>query len=441
MNLLVANFLRALVSTTMNVVLMLSLLQPKYGKCVTNLAMLGVLLADLSVAIFCYLSGNLTMLAKLDSILFIVLCFAVKPLFKDTFMQWLFSYITIQNISVMVIVLSFVGSRHMPCPPYANVILRLVLFLAIFFVLKRYVRPLYHQIVERWSVFFYVALAIWVTFTYYVLCSDDIVRTLTDQAVPLLLVIAISVASYISICHSLATLSREHALREGALQAEARQEMLRAELSSYNEYVMIARQNRHDLRHHNALLMEYLVAGDVDGAKEYLKQYDESIKETALTSYCKNPIANAILRLYESRTGRAGIIFTVNTDIPERLPLNAPETGVLFSNLLENACEACEKVDDGNRVLLVVAETDEYRLKLEIGNTVAVAVGFNENGMPFSTKEGGGTGTKSVAAIVKKHGGMLRFACEKEMFMAQVVLPLTEMKVAQKLYREESCAN
>ena len=58
------DLLRAIVSTTGNVVLMLSLLQPKYSKRVTRLAMLGVLCADLGTAVFCYLSGNLTLLAK-----------------------------------------------------------------------------------------------------------------------------------------------------------------------------------------------------------------------------------------------------------------------------------------------------------------------------------------------------------------------------------------
>ncbi|MEM1483430.1 hypothetical protein V6615_00985 [Oscillospiraceae bacterium PP1C4] len=44
-----------------------------------------------SLALACYLSGNRTLLAKLDIVLFAVLCFAVWPMFKDTFMQWLFS--------------------------------------------------------------------------------------------------------------------------------------------------------------------------------------------------------------------------------------------------------------------------------------------------------------------------------------------------------------
>ena len=172
---LLPEILRAVISTTANVLLMMTLLQPKYSKKVTLLTMLGILSADLGTAIYCYLSGNLTLLSKLDIVLFAVLCFAVRPLFKDTFMQWLFSYLTVQNISDIVIILSFIGSRKLPFPAYANSLLRVILFGAFLLVLSRYVRPLYRQAVEHWTAYFAVALGIYITFNYYVLSSDDVV--------------------------------------------------------------------------------------------------------------------------------------------------------------------------------------------------------------------------------------------------------------------------
>lgn len=420
---LLPDFLRAIVSTTMNVLLMLSLLQPKYSKKVTLLTMLGILAVDLGTAVYCYLSGNLTLLAKIDMVLFAVLCFIVKPLFKDTFMQWLFSYITIQNVSDMVIVLSFIGSRHLPYPAYANVAIRLVLFLLFYWLLRFHVRPLYRQMVEHWSVFFYVALAVWGTYTYFVATSDDIVATLTTQTIPLLLITTIAVSAYISVCHSLATLSREHILREEKLRSDSRQELLQTELAAQESFVDLARQNRHDLRHHNALLADYLERGDVEGAKEYLFQHDAYIKEATWKQYCKNPVANAVLRLYARRAENNGISFTAEADVPEVLPLTAPETGELFSNLLENACEACEKVGGGSSVTLT-AQADNDILRLELRNNVAIQTVFDEAGLPLTTKSGGGTGARSAAAVVQRYGGMLRFSQEDDVFVTQMILPM-----------------
>ncbi len=421
---LLPDILRAVVSTTMNVVLMLSLLQPKYGKNVTRLAMLGILAADFGSALYCYLSQNLTLLAKLDTVLFAALCFAVKPLFKDTFMQWLFSYITIQNISDMVIILSFIGSRRLPYPPYANVAIRLVLFLLFYWLLRFKVRPLYRQMVEHWNVFFFVALSVWVAYTYIVVSSDDIVATLTTQAMPLLLITAVAIAAYASVCHALAVLSQEHILREEKLRADARQELLQSELVAQEAFVKLAKQNRHDLRHHNALLADYLAHGDVEGAKEYLLRYDANIIEAALKQYCKNPVANAVLRLYARRAENGGTLFSAQADVPEGLPLSAPEIGELFSNLLENACEACERVKIGGWIALTV-QTDCNSLRLELQNSVGVETAFDEEGLPCTTKESGGTGTRSAASIVKRHGGMLCFSQASDVFTTQIILPLS----------------
>lgn len=128
---LLPHILRGIVGTTMNLVLMLTLLQPKYSKKVTYLAMLGILSIDLGTAILCYISGNLTLLAKFERILFAVLCFVIKPLFKDNFMQWLFSYITIQNISAIVVVIGFVGCGN--CPIRSTQMCQYVLCYSCFF--------------------------------------------------------------------------------------------------------------------------------------------------------------------------------------------------------------------------------------------------------------------------------------------------------------------
>ena len=53
MELFFAHFLRGAVSATANVVLFISLLQPKYSRKVTNLVMLAILTLNLSTAVFC----------------------------------------------------------------------------------------------------------------------------------------------------------------------------------------------------------------------------------------------------------------------------------------------------------------------------------------------------------------------------------------------------
>lgn len=184
-----------------------------------------------------------------------------------------------------------------------------------------------------------------------------------------------------------------------------------------------SKQSRHDLRHHNGILHEYLTSGDVGGALEYLQYYEESLAESGLVQHCKNPTANVVLSLYEKKANADDISFSLNAVIPDNLSISPSELGTMFSNLLENALEACERTRSPAPMISFVADTDEDSLKIELRNSVDGKVEFEHN-LPISTKENGGTGTKSVLRIVEKHKGMLRFTQENDVFITQIILPL-----------------
>lgn len=423
MDLLVANILRSSISTIMNMLMLFSLAQPKYGKKVMTTAMVSFMLMDVLSSIYFYLAGSLTALAKFDILLFLVIGFAAKPFFRDNMMQWLFNYITSMNVYIAILILSYVLSRFLPFPMYANTLLRFIFFAAVILLFRRYMRPLYREVVEHWNIFFYLVVGILMNFGYYIFHSNDITKTIKEDFIPLFLLIILSVVTYVTVFYFLKKTSTEYELRAENIRNQMQQELLNSELAAYEDFVSISKQNRHDLRHHNAILTEYLAQGDMDGAKAYLRHYDESIAETVLYQYCQNPTANAILRLYERRTKDSGITFAANAELPDVLLLSAPEMGVLLSNILENAYEACIKSERTNCFLSFSAETDEQNLKMELHNSVSETVQFKD-GLPLSTKKNGGTGTKSVARIVKKCGGMIRFKQQNDMFITQIVLPL-----------------
>lgn len=209
------------------------------------------------------------------------------------------------------------------------------------------------------------------------------------------------------------------------LKQEAKGQLLEAEISSYQEYLYAAKQSRHDLRHHNAVMIEYIQNGDSEGALAYLQTNDHELASAALEQFSKNPIANAVLRIYSRQAEENGIPFAVSVDLPEELPISTSELGALLSNLLENAVEACVKVDPVKRQLAFSTQTDDRGLRLEVRNSVSGTVDF-EDALPISTKAGGGIGTRSIAHIVQKHGGMLRFMQKDGQFLTQILLPLNK---------------
>lgn len=422
------DFLRAMISTTANVLLMCTILQPKYSKKVTFLTMLGILVLDMGTAVYCYLSGNLTMLAKIDMFLIAVLCFAVRPAFKDNFMQWLFSYLTVQNISYTVIVLSFIGSRKLPYPVYANSLLRLVLFGAFYLILSRYIRPLYRQVVEHWMAYFAVALGINITFTYYVLTSEDIVVTLTEQAVPLLLLIFVELAAYGSIFLSLRNLAQEYRVKEENQKMQAEREYLQLAAGDMSERLKLmdevsAQNSRaaHDRRHFNNMLLELLEQGKNNEAVTLLKKQNQIVPRLSKV-YCDNHVVNAAVCHYAKQAEQSGILTQIDLDIPSDLQVDSLELSMVVSNLMENAINACLRQSGGEPLYINFICRNVGRLLLEMDNPSPEDTSLDENGYPITLIEGHGVGSKSVIAFAKKYDAELIYGIENGIFQVRLLV-------------------
>lgn len=232
-----------------------------------------------------------------------------------------------------------------------------------------------------------------------------------------LLIIAVEVAFFLYLYTMYRNLRRISVLS----REESRMDLLSQEISSYQTYLDNARQNRHDLRHHDALLTEYLEHGDIDTALSYLQAHSNAIAEGKLKRFCVEPTVNAVLRIYERRAEAANIEFATVADLPRTLALDAPELVGLFSNVLENAVHAAKDISGSFITLETRIEDDN--LLLEVKNSVAGQTEFRSD-LPVSKKPGGGTGTRSILATAKRHGGLVLFSQEKNEFCTRVILPL-----------------
>ncbi len=199
---------------------------------------------------------------------------------------------------------------------------------------------------------------------------------------------------------SFGSIIREHESHIEKEQTKLHEKLLYSQLTAYEEFVEVSKHYRHDLRHHNQIISEYLKCRNVEGAQEYLHLCDTSLTESIVRNYFKNHIGNAVLCLYAQKAQMEEIIFAANGHVPENIVMTPPEFGSILCNILENAMEACCKAKDNECFITFTAETDDHILKLELKNTTGGKVEIKGN-LPVSTKNNGGTGTKSVLRIVE----------------------------------------
>lgn len=424
----IPDFLRTIVSVAMNIVLMLTLMEPKYSKKVIIFVMLGIMFADLSLSFYCYLIYDVTVLGKLELLLFTALCFIIKPFFKDSFVQWLFSFATVQNINFVVVVLSFILSRYLPFSMYANTLIRLILFGLVYLLLKHKLRPLYRQAIENWKNFVYVAILIYFNFAYYFLGSSDITKTLVEEKRTLLLLIILSCGVYISVFHSLKNLDNEYKIKEENIKFKNRQDVMGVSLDRMQERLDLQekvtsqiRIAQHDHRHFSRMLLELLHNGETQKAIDSLeKQLHVTIKSTK--KYCENTVINAAISFYIERCSDYDIQVVQKLDIPYDIPTDSLRLSLVLSNLLENAINACLKLDDEKKYIIFTVAYTHKQLIIEIKNPYDGTIFFDENGYPTSLYEEHGFGTKSIIEFVNTHDGEVLYQTDNNVFVVRIMI-------------------
>lgn len=191
------------------------------------------------------------------------------------------------------------------------------------------------------------------------------------------------------------------------------------ELVSLRQMQQTAAAYRHDMRHHFALLQSLAYKGYIEEIKEYLRTAQSDIDAITPIRFCENETINLILSSFASKAKQSEILFTIDAKLPESIPYSDTELCSLLSNALENAIKACKNIEDSKkRCIKLRMYSKNKKLCIDIRNTYQEEPIFHE-GLPVSKEAGHGYGTKSMAYIVKKHGGVCQFTVKDGWFVFQ----------------------
>ncbi len=161
--------------------------------------------------------------------------------------------------------------------------------------------------------------------------------------------------------------------------------------------------------------------GNTEAILDYIKEASTRIDIAAPVRYCNDPILNATLAAWLSRAERSGITVEERLSFPEALPVDSAELAICFSNALENAINACEKLPENQRKI-VVRCIHKPRFIFEIKNPCRGRISFGRNGLPQSHEPGHGIGTRSIMAFCEKHNAFYSFSAEDGWFKLVIAL-------------------
>ena len=161
--------------------------------------------------------------------------------------------------------------------------------------------------------------------------------------------------------------------------------------------------------------------GEIGEAAALLGNNNQAVTKISRV-YCENHTVNAAVSHYVHLAEQAGIPAEITLDIPSNLNIDSLELSMVVSNLMENAIQVCERLPKNQHPYIRFTSRSVGRLLLEMENSCAEGVVFDENGYPVAVEAGHGIGSKSVIAFAKKYDGELLYKIENGVFQVRLLV-------------------
>ncbi|OUQ47041.1 hypothetical protein B5E64_03230 [Drancourtella sp. An12] len=178
----------------------------------------------------------------------------------------------------------------------------------------------------------------------------------------------------------------------------------------------------HDMKHHLLILREYGQEKQWDSLMSYLNELSDDILVQKKTVWTQVGILDTLLEQKKTKAESKGIEVRVQADRIVGLPFSDMEICTLFSNLLDNAIEACEKIEDDRRWVAIQITRKSGMLYLTISNSIKDRPAEQE-GKLITNKQNHqlhGYGIKSVQKIVRKYEGDFSYQIRESEFIVTI---------------------
>lgn len=136
------------------------------------------------------------------------------------------------------------------------------------------------------------------------------------------------------------------------------------------------KQFHHDIKNHMIALNQMLSSDENSKALEYLSKLNEMSDSSQLFSHTENVALDSIINYKLCEARQKGIVCTFHSSVPEFLNIRDEDIIIILGNLLDNAIEACLKLEDKryidlklnyNRGILFISIANSYNGSLKKG--------------------------------------------------------------------------
>ena len=189
------------------------------------------------------------------------------------------------------------------------------------------------------------------------------------------------------------------------------------------------RKVRHEMKNHMANIKGLAGAGEYGEIEDYVRRMDETMQELEYKYVTGNAVTDVIINDKCRRAEKAGIRFDADFRYGGEIPVF--DMGIILNNLLDNAIEACEKLETGKGFIRLSLKRKKQFLILYVENSFDGAVPVSKGSpLPPTTKQSilpgiiteHGIGLENVRDIAERYFGGVNIKVKGDVFHVTVML-------------------
>ena len=197
------------------------------------------------------------------------------------------------------------------------------------------------------------------------------------------------------------------------------------------------RRVRHEMKNHMTNIKGLVASEKYDEVENYIEKLDETIQTMDYKFNTGNAVTDVIINDKYQKAENAGISFQVKFNLGETDTISAFDIGIILNNLLDNAIEACEKLEQEQRYINLTLKKKNHFLLIEVENSFDGKVIWEDGGIvPMTTKQSDlpdilmehGIGLKNVKNVADHYLGDMDIKIKNDVFKVTVMLQQKEIK-------------
>jgi signal transduction histidine kinase len=190
------------------------------------------------------------------------------------------------------------------------------------------------------------------------------------------------------------------------------------------------RKVRHEMKNHMANIKGLAEVGQFGEIEDYVQRMDVTMQELEYKYVTGNAVTDVIINDKYRRAEKAEIRFEADFRYGGEIPVF--DMGIILNNLLDNAIEACEKLETGKGFIRLSMKRKKQFLLIDVENSFDGAVPMQMGGgfIPSTTKQNSlpsiitehGIGLENVRDVAERYFGGVNIKAKGDVFHVTVML-------------------